>query len=160
MPTAQELVDLSTELTDIVKAINAIVGKQALPYDADTANLSNTAFLLASQANAIGQAGLADLANDVPAAIGQLATQVAAANSALKRINNVKAALNLVGVVLIGAASIATSVATGNVGGIGSSVITFANNIKAALSSAPPASGAAGAPAAASAAGGKSGGGG
>jgi hypothetical protein len=156
MPTAQELVDLSTELTDIVKAINAIVGKQSLPYDADTANLSNTAFLLSSQANAIGQAGLAALASDVQAAIGQLATQVAAANSALTRINNVKAALNLVGVVLTGAASIAASVATGNVGGIAGSVITFANNIRTALSSGAPVSGAAGAPTAAAAGGGTS----
>jgi hypothetical protein len=138
MATAQELVDLSTELTDIVKAINAIVGKQSLPYDADTANLSNTAFLLASQANTIGQAGLSALANDVQAAIGQLATQVAAANSTLKRINNVKAALNLVGVVLTGAASIAGSIATGNVAGIAGSVVTFANNIRTALSPAPP----------------------
>ncbi len=52
MPTPQQLVDLSTQLTDIVKSINVIVGKQQLPYNAETTNLSNAAYLLAAQANA------------------------------------------------------------------------------------------------------------
>jgi len=133
MSTPQELVDLSSELTDIVKSINVIVGKQQLPFNADTANLSNAAFLLAAQANSIGQAGLAALANDVQGAIIQLKTQVAAANAALQQINDAKKALNIVGVVLTSAASIASSVATGNWIGTASDVVTLATNLKTAI---------------------------
>jgi hypothetical protein len=133
MATPQQLVDLSTELTDIVKSINVIVGKQQLPFNADTTNLSNAAFLLAAQANSIGQVGLAALANDVQGAINQLTTQVAAANAALQQINDVKKALNIVGVVLTGAASIASSVATGNWIGAAGDVVTLAANLKTAI---------------------------
>jgi hypothetical protein len=133
MPTPQQLVDLSTELTDIVKSINVIVGKQQLPFNADTTNLSNAAFLLAAQANSIGQAGLAALANDIQGAISQLTTQVAGANAALQRINDVKKALTIVGVVLTGAASIASSVATGNWIGTAGDVVTLATNLKTAI---------------------------
>ena len=146
MPTPQQLVDLSTELSDVVKAINVIVGKQSLPYNADTSNLSNTAFLLSMQANSIGQAGLSDLANDVQGAIGQLTAQVAAANATLSKINDVKKALNIVGVVLQGAGSIAASVATGSWGGAAGDVAKLAKNLKAALAAnAPAAPGSAGA---------------
>jgi len=133
MPTAQQLVDISTELSDVVKSINALVGKQHLPFDADTANLSNTAFLLAAQANTIGQAGLAALANDVRGAIGELTARVADANSALKKLGDVKKALKIVGAVLAGAGSIAASVATGNWMGAAGDVLTLAKNIQAAV---------------------------
>ncbi len=133
MATPQQLIDLSTELTDIVKSINVIVGKQQLPFNADTTNLSNAAFLLAAQANTIGQAGLAALANDVQGAINQLTTQVVAANAALQQINDVKKALNIVGVVLTGAASIASSVAIGNWIGAAGDVVTLATNLKTAI---------------------------
>ena len=132
MATPQELVGLSIQLTDIVKSINAIVAKQELPFDAETTNLSNAAFLLAAQANAIGQAGLAAMAQDVKGAINQLTTQVLSANAALQRINDLKKALNIVGVVLNGAASIAASVATGNWISTAGDVINLANNLKTA----------------------------
>jgi hypothetical protein len=137
MPTPQELIDLSIQLTDIVKSINAIVATQHLPFDAETMNLSNTAFLLAAQANAIGQGGLAALARDVQGAISQLTTQVASANAALARIRDLKKALNIVDVVLNGAASIATSAATGNWIGTASDIITFASNLQTAIASNP-----------------------
>jgi hypothetical protein len=136
MATAQQLIDMSTQLTDVVKSINTIVGQQHLPYDANTANLSNAAFILAGQANAIGQAGLSALAVDVQGAIGQLTAQVSAANLALQQINDVGKVLNIVGVILTGAGSIATALATGNLGGLAGSVGTFANNLKTALAAA------------------------
>jgi hypothetical protein len=139
MPTAQQLVDMSTELTDTVKAINSIVGKQQLPFNADTTNLSNAAFLLAAQANTIGQVGLDALASDVGGAVSQLNDQVAAANSALQRINDVKKALNIVGVVLTSAGSIAASVATGNWVGAAGDVLTLVKNLKTAISANQPA---------------------
>lgn len=133
MATPQQLIDLSTALTEIVKAINTIVGKQHLPFDAATTNLSNAAFQISTQANAIGQAGLDALADDVQTAINQLTTQVAAANTALQGINDVKKALNIVGVVLTGAASIASTVATGNWIGTAGAVVTLATNIQNAI---------------------------
>jgi hypothetical protein len=139
MPTAQQLVDMSTELTDVVKSINTIVGKQHLPFDADTVNLSNAAFLLAAQANSIGQAGLAALADDLQTAIAQLTVQVAAANNTLRRINEVKQALNIVGVILTGAACVATNVATGNWAGAAGGIATMAKDLAAALASNQPA---------------------
>jgi hypothetical protein len=145
MPTAQQLVDMSTELTDTVKSINTIVGKQQLPFHADTTNLSNTAFLLAAQANTIGQVGLSALADDVQGAISQLTTQVSAANSALQQINDVKRALNIVGVVLTSAGSIAASVATGNWIGVAGDVVTLANNLRTAINANQPAAAGAGA---------------
>jgi hypothetical protein len=138
-PTAQQLVDLSTELTGIVAAINAIVQKQPLPLDADTTALSNAGVQIAAQANAIGQAGLAALANDVQGAITQLTTQVAAANTALTQINDVKKALNIVGIVVNGAASIAASVATGNWIGAAGAVVALANNLNNAINANQPA---------------------
>jgi hypothetical protein len=133
MATPQQLVDMSTQLTDIVKSINIIVGKQQLPFDGDTTNLSNAAFLLAAQANTIGQAGLSALANDVQGAIGQLTTQVAAANARLQQINEAKKALNIVGVVLTGAANIAASVTTGNYIGAAGDIVTLATNLRTAI---------------------------
>ncbi len=139
MPTAQQLVDVSTKLTDVVKAINVIVGKQHLPFDGPTANLSNTAFQLGAQANTIGQAGIDMLAIDVQLAIGQLTTQVAAARSALADINDVKIALGIVGSILTGAAGIAANVATGNWAGAASAIVTTAQNIEKAISANKPA---------------------
>ena len=133
MPTPQEMIDFSTELTDIVKSINAIVGKKALPYDAPTQNLSNAAFVLASQANFIGQVGLAALADDVKGAIEQLKSEVAMANTRLQHIQDVKKALNIVGVVLASAANIAASAASGNYIGAAADVVTLALNVKQAV---------------------------
>ncbi|HEY2780029.1 MAG TPA: hypothetical protein VGI90_04600 [Steroidobacteraceae bacterium] len=141
MPTAQQLVDMSTELTDVVKSINAIVGRQHLPFDADTVNLSNAAFLLAAQANSIGQAGLAALADDLQTAIAQLTAQVAAANSTLRQVNEVKQALTIVGVILTGAACVATNVATGNWMGAAGGIATMAKNLETAIASVPPTAG-------------------
>jgi hypothetical protein len=143
MPTAQQLIDMSTELTDVVKSINAIVGRQHLPFDADTVNLSNAAFLLAAQANSIGQAALAALANDLQAAIAQLTAQVAAANNRLRQVNDVKQALNIVGVVLTGAGCVATNVATGNWMGAAGGIATMAKDLEAAIASGPAAAGSA-----------------
>jgi hypothetical protein len=139
MPTAQQLVDMSTELTNIVKSINQIVGKQTLPFDATTTNLSNAAFLLAAQANTIGQVGIDGLANDVQGAISQLTSQVTAANAALQGIKNLENALNIVGVVLTGAAGIGSSVATGDWIGTAADVITLANNLQTAIGANSPA---------------------
>lgn len=138
MPTPQQLVDLSTELTDVVKSINVTVAGQQLPYDAVTTNLSNAAFLLAAQANTIGQAGLSALANDVQGAISQLTTAVSAANATLNALNDVKKALNIVGVILTGAAGIASSVATGNWIGAAAGVITLANNLQTSVNANQP----------------------
>lgn len=136
MPTAQELVDLSTRLTDIVKAINTIVGKQQLPFDATTTKLSNTAATLAIHANSIGQAGLDALANNVRGAIGQLSDQVQAANAALQQIQDVKRALSIVSIILGASASIAGSVASGNWGGVAGDIVTCVNNLKNAITGA------------------------
>jgi hypothetical protein len=145
MPTPQQLVDLSSQLTDVVKSINGIVAKQQLPYDADTTNLSNAAFLLAAQANTIGQAGLSALAVDVQGAIGQLTAAVTAANATLQSLNDAKKALNIVGVVLTGAASIASSVTTGNWIGAAGDVVTLATNLQTAINANQPAATAGGA---------------
>jgi hypothetical protein len=141
MPTPQQLVDMSTQLTDVVKSINTIVGQQQLPYDTATTNLSNAAFVLAAQANSIGQAGLAGLAADVQGAISQLTAQVTAANVALQQIDDAKKALDIVAVVLTGAASIAGSVATGNWIGAAGDVVTLAINLQTAVSVNQPAAG-------------------
>lgn len=134
MPTAQQLVDMSSELTNVVKSINVVVGKQSLPYDADTMKLVNTASTLASHANSIGQAGLAALSADVQGAIADLTTQVKAANSALQRIDNVKKALDIVGVLLTGAAKVASSAATGNWIGVAGDIATVASSLKTEIS--------------------------
>jgi len=79
MPTPQQLIYLSTELTDSVKSINAIVAKQELPYDEETRELSTSAARLAVLANAIGQAGLSALAHEIREAMGELNSQVKSA---------------------------------------------------------------------------------
>lgn len=135
MATAQQLVDLSSQLTDVVKTINAIVALQDLPYDTDTANLSNFALRLSAHANAIGQAGLAALANDVQQSIGALTNQVKAANTFLDDVKDAKKALTIVGALLTAAGSVATSLATGNIGGAAGAIGTLATNIRAALQS-------------------------
>jgi len=138
MATAQQLIDMSTQLTDVVKSINTIVGQQSLPYDAATANLSNTAFILAGQANTIGQAGLEALAVDVQGAITELTAQVAAANLVLGQINDVKKALSIVGAVLTAAGGIATGAAIGNLREAADSVATLVSNLQSALAANPP----------------------
>ncbi len=80
------------------------------------------------------RAGLAALAADIQGAISQLTAQVTAANAALQQLNDVKKALNIVAVVLTGAASIASSVATGNWLGAASAVVTLATNLQTAIS--------------------------
>lgn len=132
MATAQELIDLATELTNVVKAANKIVNQQNLPFDTDTQKLVNDTALLAEKANRINQAGLSALANEVGAALGQLKTQVAVAEKRLKQLNDVEKALNVVGVVLVSAVSVAGSVATGNWIGVANNVLTMAASVKAA----------------------------
>ena len=134
MATPQELVDLSTQLTNVVNVANDIVAKQDLPFDEPTKKLAKDAALLAEMANYVGQVGLAAMANDVKAAIGQLKDQVSAANDTLKKLNELKVTLTVVGVVLVSAASIVASVATGNWIGAATNVVALANNVKTALS--------------------------
>jgi hypothetical protein len=150
MPTAQQLVDMATALNTTIVAINAIVGKQPLPADADTKALADKGAQIAIQANAIGQAAMAALAADVQSAVSQLTTQVNAANSTLQKLNEISKAINVVGVVLTGAASIAASVATGNWLGTAGDVVTLATNLQTAINAnqpaAPTVAGAAGGP--------------
>lgn len=133
MPTAQQLIDLSTEITEVVKAINGIVGAQPLPFNQATASLAQCASLLSVKANAIGQAGLAALAPDVQQAIVDLTTQVSKANDAIADVQDVAKVLNIVGAILSGAGSVATSVLTGNWAGAGSALAKFVSNLKAAI---------------------------
>lgn len=133
MATPQELIDLSTELTGVVKAANDIVEQQDLPFDDDTKKLVKDAALLAEMAHYIGQVGLAAMASDVKGALGQLKTSVDAAKTRLKQLQNLKKALNVVGVVLISSASIVASVGTGNWIGAATNVAALAAGVKAAV---------------------------
>jgi hypothetical protein len=135
MSTAQQLIDLSTEITEVVKSINAIVGAQPLPFNQATANLVHCASLLSVKANAIGQAGLAALAPDVQRAITDLSTQVRKANSAINDTQDVAKVLNIVGAILSGAGGVATSVLTGNLVGAGSAIAKLVNSLKTAIDS-------------------------
>lgn len=133
MATPQELIDLATEMTNVVKAANKLANQQNLPFDADTQKLVKDAADLATTASHINQAALSALAQDVSVAVGQLKTQVAAAEVRLKQINDVKKALNVIGVVLISAVSVAGSVTTGNWIGAANNVVTMATNIETAV---------------------------
>jgi hypothetical protein len=134
MTTAQQLIDLSTQLTAGVAKINAFVGAQPLPLSDTASNLANTAAQIAVQANAIGAAGIAALAADVGSAITSLTFQVQQANNALAAIEDVEKVFNIASAVLSAAASIATSVGTGNWIGAASAVVTLASNIHKSLS--------------------------
>jgi hypothetical protein len=138
MPTAQELIDISTKLTAVVASIDTIIGNQPLPLDADAAALSDAGTTIAARANVIGQAGLDALANDVKTSVTQLTAQVSNANAALQHINDLTEALNIASAVLAAAAGIASSVATGNWVGAAGDVFTLANKIQTAVKANQP----------------------
>ncbi len=141
MPTAQQLIDNSVAITQQVVAINAKIQAMPLPLSADAEALSKKGVALAIQANVIGQAGLAALANDVASAVDQLTAQVNAASTLVTNINDLKKALGVVDIVLAGAVDVAGSVASGNWIGAASDVVSVANKLQTAVATATPAGG-------------------
>ena len=137
MPTAQELLDLSSALTDASSSITDFVAEKTdpdAPTDPALGHLSDLAAQIAVEANKIGRAAIETLAVDVGPAVASLNFQVGQANDAIARINDVQKVLGVASAVLTAAAGVAASVATGNWIGVASAVVSLAESIHGTLS--------------------------
>ena len=140
MTTPQQLIDLSAALTDVADGISDFVFKHtdpAAPTDPALGHLSDLSAQIALKATGIGHAGLAALAADVGSAINSLNFQVGQATAAIKKIDDAQKALDIASAVLVAAASVAASTATGNWIGTASAVVTLAESVHKTLAPSP-----------------------